>query len=215
MSNSNAPRLRPFRKFKKTSWEYEKGAGQEKLLRYTEGESVSSKDLELGGVSHCPGQGVRGEGVIAGHGDVHLMFVRCNVDGFKVATLSASFCETCPVLGSEATPGSPRPVRSPPGGAGQTCKGGDPKGFGAGAGPGPPVRLPRNRRPAGARHSPWSSPEPRAAAPQRRRSRHREDQPHLWAAAAAAKPGNILAGQRPLLGQRLRPPRHHRHQRTP
>ena len=67
----------------------------------------------------------------------------------------------------------------------------------------------------GAGHSPWRSLEPRAAALQRRRSRHREDQLHLWAAAAAAKPGNILAGQRPPLGHRLLPPRRRRHQLTP
>lgn len=33
-----------------------------------------------------------------------------------MATLSAGGCEPCPVLGPEATAGSPRPVRSPPGG---------------------------------------------------------------------------------------------------
>ena len=68
---------------------------------------------------------------------------------------------------------------------------------------------------AGAAHSPWRSLEPQATALQRRRSRHREDQLHLWAAAAAAKPGNILAGQRPPLGHRLLPPRRRRNQLTP
>lgn len=69
-----------------------------------------------------------------------------------------------------------------------------------------------------ARHSPWCSLETRATALQRRRRRHREeDLLHLWAAAAAAKPGNILAGQRPQFGHRLLPPRRRscRHQLTP
>lgn len=68
---------------------------------------------------------------------------------------------------------------------------------------------------AGAGHSPWRSLEPQAAALQRRRSRQREDQLHLWAAAAAAKPGNILAGQRPPLEHRLLPPLRRRNQLTP
>lgn len=68
---------------------------------------------------------------------------------------------------------------------------------------------------AGAGHSPWRSLEPWAAALQRRRSRHREDQLHLCAAAAAAKPGNILAGQRPPLGYHLLPPQRRGEQLTP
>lgn len=76
-------------------------------------------------------------------------------------------------------------------------------------------RSPAAESAAGPVHSPWRSLEPWAAALQRRRSRHREDQLHLWAAAAAAKPGNILAGQRPLFGHHLLPPRRRRQQLTP
>lgn len=62
--------------------------------------------------------------------------------------------------------------------------------------PDPPVRLSAESA-ADAGHSPWRSLEPRAAALQRRRSRYKEDQLHLWAAAAAAKPDNIVSGQGP------------------
>lgn len=62
------------------------------------------------------------------------------------------------------------------------------------------------------RHSPWLRPRVAARPPP---SLHSAAQLHLCAAAAAAKPGNILAGQRPPLGHRLLPPSRLPRQLTP
>lgn len=67
-------------------------------------------------------------------------------------------------------------------------------------------------RPPPARHSPWLRPRVAARPPP---SLHSVAQLHLCAAAAAAKPGNILAGQRPPLGHRLLPPSRLPRQLTP
>lgn len=57
MLNSNTPRVTPFRKFKKASWDSEKGAGQENLLSSKSSMKVSQwapKTPELCGASYFP-----------------------------------------------------------------------------------------------------------------------------------------------------------------
>lgn len=150
--------------------------------------------------------------------------------GFKYVTRPGSYRPVSMgvVLGPWGKPGSGRAVRGLCHPGELNCKDTDPTGrfwgWRRSSGRNARGEAPSSAcssRPAAAEsaaeagHSPWRSLEPWAAALQRRWSRQREVQLHLWAAVAAAKPGNILAGQRPPLGHHLLPPRRRGEQLTP